>query len=54
MSIQMAAIGSTPGLSLTGSLTTNNLAMNWRRWECIIYCFGEYTSGETLILTKRN
>lgn len=44
----------TPGLSLTGSLTTDNLAMNWRRWQCIIYCFGEYTAGETLILTKRS
>ncbi len=37
-----------------GSFTADQLMLTWSHWECLIYCFGEYTEDRKLAMFKRS
>ncbi|MHB8839612.1 MAG: hypothetical protein ACYC7F_11780 [Gemmatimonadaceae bacterium] len=41
------------GMTYDGSFTTDLMMGTWNHWECIIYCFGEYTETNQLKLMKQ-
>jgi hypothetical protein len=40
-------------ISFTGSVTTDTIEVTWIHWECLIYCFGEFTAEHALKLVRQ-
>jgi hypothetical protein len=40
------------GLSIDGDFTTSQMMITWIHWECLVYCYGEYTADKGLTLFK--
>jgi hypothetical protein len=41
------------GLSVFGPYTTSSLTVTWVRYDCVIYCSGEFTATNALKLVKQ-
>ncbi len=41
------------GMTYDGSFTTDLMMGTWTHWECIIYCFGEFTETNQLKLIRQ-
>ncbi len=41
------------GISAFGAFTTDQMMLTWVHWECLIYCFGEFTETNTLALFRQ-
>lgn len=41
------------GISAAGSYTTDLMSVTWIHYECLIYCFGEYTASQALKLVRQ-
>ncbi|MBW7934396.1 MAG: hypothetical protein H3C62_12490 [Gemmatimonadaceae bacterium] len=52
-STSLVATKSSWGMSYDGSFTTDLMMGTWNHWECLIYCFGEYTETNQLKLTRQ-
>lgn len=50
-SSSMVLKDSTGTIVVSGNYTTDNMALTWVHYECLIYCFGEFTDSTKLILT---
>ena len=54
--VSSTAIGASDtrqGLQIGGSYTTDLMRATWVHYECLIYCFGEYTQSEQLKLVRQ-
>ncbi len=41
------------GMTYDGSFTTDLMMGTWNHWECLIYCFGEYTETNQMKLMRQ-
>ena len=41
------------GISAFGAFTQDQMMLTWVHWECLIYCFGEFTETNTLTLFRQ-
>jgi hypothetical protein len=41
------------GISVSGSYTTDLMNGTWNHYDCVIYCFGEYTAAQEFKLVRQ-
>lgn len=52
-SSEFGAADTRQGLNVFGPYTTSSLTVTWVHYECLIYCFGEFTATNALKLVKQ-
>lgn len=51
--LSSSAISATGSWKVSGSFTTDLLAVTWDHWECVLLCYGETTGSNELKLTRQ-